>query len=74
MLKYSASLPSLTLHQLPYGVLEGMDSAREDGFLDLLVYPAEYVAFHPDAGADLCQGVKPSKPMENSKRGVFILF
>jgi len=57
MLGCSASLLSLTVHELPYGVLEGVGSAREDGFLDLFVYPAEYFAFHPDAGADLCQGV-----------------
>jgi hypothetical protein len=54
---FSLSLLSLIFHKLPYGVLEGVGSAREDGFLDLLVYPAEYVAFHPDAGADLRQGV-----------------
>ena len=56
MLECSASLLSLALHQLLESVLDGVGSAREDGFLDLLVYPAEYVVFNPDAGTDLDQG------------------
>jgi hypothetical protein len=39
MLKYSASLPSITIHQMPESVLDSVGSAREDGFIDLLIYP-----------------------------------
>ena len=73
MLKCSTSLQSLTLHQLSESVLDSMGSTRINGFFDLFVYPVEYVAFYPDAGADLCQGLNPLN-LWKIVNGVFLYF
>jgi len=58
-LKYLVSLEPIPIHQLPYGELDGVGSAREYAFLDLIVYPAEHIDFHPHASTYFGQVIAP---------------